>query len=182
MGTSLSGKRIGILVEENFRDPDVVVALRRLRSAGASVMLVGGGTRHAYRGEHGATVVTDCSVAGARSAQLDAVLIPGGEALDRLRECPGVLALLQATHAAGKVVAAFARGARLLVETRMLTGPAGQAASLDTHLLASTLGRPLGLVADGNVIAAPDAFSPEFYVALSQRLEQRAEADQTGPV
>lgn len=182
MGTSLSGKRIAILVEEDFRDPDVIVSLRRLRAAGALVTLVSGGARHAYRGERGATVVTDCSIAGAQPADLDAVLIPGGKALERLRECPDVIALLQAAHAAGKVVAAFARGARLLVEARMLTGIAGQAASLETDVLASSLGRPLGLVADGNVIAASDASSPEFYAALSQRLDRGAGVDTTGPV
>jgi len=172
MRTSLSGKRIAILVEDNFRDPDVTVALRRLRAAGASVTLVGSGMRHAYRGERGTTVVADCSVAGTRPDDLDAVLIPAGEALDRLRESPEVISLLQGAHAAGKVVAAFSQAVQLLVEGNMLTGLARQAASLDTGVLSSSLSRRLGLVADGNVIAARDASSPEFYVALRQRLKQ----------
>jgi protease I len=170
MRASLSGKRIAILVGESFRDSDVVGALHRLRGAGASVTLVGSGPRHAYRGERGAMVVTDCSVAGARSEELDAILVPGGEALGSLRHRPEVIALLQSAHAAGKVVAAFSDSARLLVDAEMLTGAAGQAVSLATDLSDTHLGQPMAVVADGNVIAAPDASSSDFYVVLCQRL------------
>ena len=176
MRTLLSGKRIAILVEDDFHDPDVIVAMRRLRAAGASVTVVGNGTRHAYRGERGTTVVADCSVVGARPEDVDAVLIPGGQAPKRLCECPEVISLLRAAHAAGKVVAAFSQAAHLLLGGNMLTG---RAATLDTGFLTANLDR-LALVADGNVIAAADASSPEFYATLRRKLEQTGNSQPVG--
>jgi putative intracellular protease/amidase len=180
MRTPLSGKRIAILVEDEFRDPDVVVALRRLRAAGASVTLVGSGMRHAYRGERGTTVFADCSLNGMRTADLDAVLIPGGEASERLRQRRDVIQLLLEAHASGKVLGAFSQAVRMLIDADMLRGVAGRAEWLETDALARSLDGAADLLAHGNVIAAHDATSAEFYAALGERLGQ-AEGTQQPP-
>ena len=46
----LTGKRIGILVEEGFEDSELVEPLRAMQNAGARVLVVGSGSHETYLG------------------------------------------------------------------------------------------------------------------------------------
>ena len=54
----LAGKRVAILVEDEFDDRELVGPLEALREAGATVTIVGPAAGTEYRGKHGQAVVS----------------------------------------------------------------------------------------------------------------------------
>src|SRR3989442_15909848 len=75
----LSGKRVAMLVEEEFEDRELTGPLEALRDAGATVTIVGSTAKTEYRGKRGHAVVTSDLAAGAGEMKgLCPVLHPGG--------------------------------------------------------------------------------------------------------
>ena len=82
----LSGKRVAILVEDEFEDLELTGPLEALRAAGAAVAIVGPTRGATYRGKRGeAIVASDLAAGAARMEDFDALLIPGGHAPDKMR-------------------------------------------------------------------------------------------------
>src|SRR5947208_1569976 len=72
----LAGKRVAVLVEEEFEDRELVGPLEALRSAGATVTVVGATAGVHYTGKRGVTVVIADAAAGSVSMKdFDARLI-----------------------------------------------------------------------------------------------------------
>src|SRR5437870_12898969 len=83
---ALTGKRVAMLVEDEFEDRGLVGSLEALCEAGASVMIVGPTAGTAYRGQRGHTAVSSSLPAGsAKITNFDALVIPGGHAPDTMR-------------------------------------------------------------------------------------------------
>src|SRR5437899_7780358 len=86
MAASLQGKRVAILVEDEFEDRELTGPLEALREAGATVTLVGPTAGAEFKGKRGlATVTADVAAGAARMKDFDALVIPGGNAPDRRR-------------------------------------------------------------------------------------------------
>ena len=64
----LSGKRVAILVEDEFEDRELTGPLETLAAAGATVVLVGPTEGQEYRGKRGEAVVKAGLAASARTA------------------------------------------------------------------------------------------------------------------
>ena len=94
MAKSLDSRRIGVLVEDLFEDLELWYPVIRLREAGAGVMLIGTG-KDSYRGKHGLAAEAHGPARSVRPADLDALVIPGGYAPDRMRRDETVLALVR---------------------------------------------------------------------------------------
>jgi len=119
----LRGKRIAILVEEEFEDRELTGPLDALREAGARVMLVGPTAAAQYRGKRGqATVVADLGAGAVRAGDFDAIIIPGGYAPDRMRLRHAMVDLVRDAMAAGKVVATICHGPQMLISAGALRG------------------------------------------------------------
>jgi protease I len=90
---TLSGKRIAILVEQEFEDSELSGPRDALIAAGATVVMVGPISGAEYRGKRGEAVVTSELAAGAAHMKdFDALVIPGGHAPDKMRTpCDGGL-------------------------------------------------------------------------------------------
>ncbi len=119
----LAGKRIALLVEEDFEDREVTGPLEILRRAGADVVLVGptaGVQLHGKRSE--ATVTAEIAAGAAHARDFDAVLIPGGYAPDRMRMRHAMVDLVADAFDAGKTVAAICHGPQLLISANVLRG------------------------------------------------------------
>ena len=83
---SLSGKRVALLVEEDFEDRELTGPLEALREAGATVTVIGPTAGGEFRGKRGqARVAADMAAGAARITEFDALVIPGGYAPDRMR-------------------------------------------------------------------------------------------------
>ena len=119
----LLGKRVAILVEEEFEDFELTGPLELLRAAGATVTLVGPVKGATYRGKRGdATVTADMAAGAARIADFDALVIPGGHAPDRMRMRHAMVDLARDAMDAGKPVAAICHGPQLLISANALRG------------------------------------------------------------
>jgi len=121
--TSLSGKRVAMLVEDEFEDRELTGPLEALRAAGAAVTIVGPAAGTNYRGKRGHAVVTSELAAGsARINDFDALVIPGGHAPDKMRMRHAMVDLVRAAMDAGKPVAAICHGPQLLISADALRG------------------------------------------------------------
>jgi deglycase len=119
----LEGKRIAILAEEDFEDAELMEPLRAMRDAGATVVIVGSGSKRSYRGKRGsAEVEADATADEVDVSDFDAVIIPGGYAPDKMRLHRPMIDLVRKAHAAGKIIAAVCHGPQLLISAEIVKG------------------------------------------------------------
>jgi len=119
----LTGKRVAMLVEQEFEDREVTGPLDALRGAGATVVLVGPTAGAQFTGKRGEAVVTsDAAAGGARMRDFDALVIPGGHAPDRMRMRHAMVDLARDAMEAGKPVAAICHGPQVLISANALRG------------------------------------------------------------
>ena len=101
----LAGKTIGILVAAGYEDLEFWVPYMRMIEAGAKVEIIGtkGGETYTSKSK-GLTARSDVAAHEISADQLDALLVPGGWAPDKLRRDPNILRLVREMHAAGKIL------------------------------------------------------------------------------
>ena len=119
----LTGKRIAMLVEDEFEDRELTGPLDALRAAGATVTLVGPTAGTEFRGKKGEAIVTsDINAGAAKIKDFDAVVIPGGHAPDKMRMRHAMVDLARDAMEAGKPVAAICHGPQVLISANVLRG------------------------------------------------------------
>ena len=120
---SLSGKRVAMLVEDEFEDRELTGPLEALREAGADVTIVGPTKGASFHGKRGhAAVISDMAAGEARMRDFDALVIPGGYAPDKMRLRHAMVDLARDAMDAGKPVAAICHGPQLLISANALRG------------------------------------------------------------
>ena len=120
---TLSGKRVAILVEQEFEDSELSGPRDALLAAGATVVMVGPISGAEYRGKRGEAVVTSELAAGAAHMKdFDALVIPGGHAPDKMRMRHAMVDLTRDAMDANKPVAASCHGPQLLISANALRG------------------------------------------------------------
>lgn len=118
----LAGKRVALLVEEQYQDLEVWVPYYRLLEAGAHVDLVGQKAGQVYKGKFGYPCPATASYADVSARSVDAVVVPGGFAPDFMRRYPEPARFVREAAKAGKVVASICHGAWLLCSADVLRG------------------------------------------------------------
>src|SRR5260221_8243012 len=119
----LSGKRVAMLVEQEFEDRELTGPLEALRAAGATVTIVGPTAGAPFTGKRGDAVVTsDLAAGAARMKDSDALVIPGGHAPDKMRMRHAMVDLARDAMEANKPVAAICHGPSLLISSNSLKG------------------------------------------------------------
>lgn len=120
---SLVGKRVAILVEDEFEDRELIGPMDALRTAGAAVTIVGPTSGTEFHGKRGEAVVTSSLAAGAaRMKDFDALVIPGGHAPEKMRMRHAMVDLVRDAVEAGKPVAAICHGPQLLISVNAVRG------------------------------------------------------------
>ena len=120
---ALAGRRVAILVEDEFEDRELFGPLEALRGAGATVTLVGPAEGASYRGRRGESVATaDMAAGSARMQDFDALIIPGGHAPDRMRMRHAMVDLARDAMNSAKPVAAICHGPQVLISANVLRG------------------------------------------------------------
>jgi protease I len=122
MERRLTGRKVAVLVAEEFEDLELWVPVMRLREEGASVTLVGKEAGKRYRGKQGLTAASDEAAANVRAAELDAIVVPGGWAPDKLRRYPEVTGLVRAIHDRGRVVAMICHAGLVGISAGIVAG------------------------------------------------------------
>src|SRR5258708_39837078 len=106
----LQGKTIGYLVAPEVEDLEYWVPVMRLHEEGAKVITIGL-SKQTICGKHGLEITPDVSIDEApRAEDLDALVIPGGWAPDKLRRNQGVLELGRTINAPGKIIGTICHG------------------------------------------------------------------------
>jgi protease I len=120
---SLKGKRIAILVEQDFEDVELTEPLKAMREAGAQIFIVGSGSQTSYQGKRGkATIKVDIDADKVRADDFDAIIIPGGYAPDKMRLHQPMIDLVKKAHDLGKLIAAVCHGPQLLISAGIVNG------------------------------------------------------------
>ncbi len=118
---TLQGKRVVVLVEEGFEDLEFWVPRMRLEEAGAEV-IVASRKPGTYRGKHCLTATATVAAKDLSPNDVDAVVVPGGWAPDKLRRDPGVLDLVRGVYQQGKIVASICHGGWVLISAGIVAG------------------------------------------------------------
>ncbi len=116
----ISGKRVALLIEQDFEDQEVFEPLESLRAAGAEVVIVGPTAPTDFTGKHGGALTSELAAGHAPASEFDAVLIPGGWAPDRMRMRHAMVDLVRDVAAAGKPVAAICHGPQMLISANVV--------------------------------------------------------------
>lgn len=119
----LARKRVGIFVGPGFEDLEFWVVLMRLQEAKASVRVLGVKAGEVCTSKSGGLTATAEVAAGdCRADDFDALVVPGGWAPDKIRRDPGVVNLVRAVHAQGKIIGSICHGGSVLVSAGILKG------------------------------------------------------------
>jgi protease I len=101
----LKGKRIAVLVEEGFEDLEYWVPFMRLQEEGAEVFSVGPKRGAVVRGKSGGlTAEVERAADEVKPSDVDAIVVPGGWAPDKLRRYPAVVEMVRGVSDQGKIV------------------------------------------------------------------------------
>ena len=119
---SLQGKRVAVLVEQQYQEMEVWYPVYRLREAGCVVELVGPEAGKTYASKLGYPAKSTLAASDAKADQFAAVVIPGGFSPDYIRRSAAMLTLVKDVYAAGKPVAAICHGPWVLCSVRLPQG------------------------------------------------------------
>jgi len=111
-----------ILVEHDYDHVDLEAARTALSVVGATVHVVGPIQGQIYKSRDGQAVAAEFAASALRVADVDAVVIPGGYAADRIRLRHAMVDLVRDAVEAGKPVAAIDHGPSVLVNAKALAG------------------------------------------------------------
>jgi protease I len=172
----LRGTRVAILIEDLYEDSELISPRDALLTAGAQVTIVGPIAGRSYAGKNGDLVTADMDAGGARAADFDAIVVPGGFAPDRMRLRHAMVDLVRDAFAAGKPVAAICHGPQLLINANVLKGRTLTCWPSIAVDVKNAGGRYVDkpVVEDGNLITSrkPDDL-PRFNEALIRQMADR---------
>lgn len=112
---------IGILVEDQFDERELLYPLYRVQEAGYVPLLIGPDAR-TYHGKYGLPASAGSPASRIDAHELAGLVVPGGYAPDRLRRHRDVLELVRAADAAGKPIAAICHAGWVLISAGIVAG------------------------------------------------------------
>ncbi len=119
----LIGKRVAVLVDEGFEDLEFWVTLMRLQEEGARTLVVGARAGETFASKSGGLSATaELAAADAPADTLDAIVVPGGWAPDKLRRHAAVTGLVRGVHDRGKIVGAICHAGLVLISAGIVRG------------------------------------------------------------
>ncbi len=126
----LADRTVTVLVERGFEDLEFWVPVMRLREEGADVQIASPSSGATYTGKHGLTATSDLAARDVAAANVDAVVVPGGWAPDKLRRYDGVKWLVRTAYEQNKIVGQICHAGLVgisagIVDGHRATGSAG---------------------------------------------------------
>ncbi len=118
---TLAGNRILIFVDDGYEDLEFWYPKIRLEEEGA-VVDVAATRKGLYHGKYGYPARAALAYKDVDAAAYDALVIPGGQAPDRIRRHKSALAIVKEIMRAGKPVAAICHGPQVLISADALRG------------------------------------------------------------
>ncbi len=119
---TLNNKTIAILTADLFEESEVLYPQIRLRGAGANVKVLSP-TGQSVKGKNGfAALPVEGAIADVSLDEVDAVVIPGGFAPDKVRQDSAAIELVRGAAQAGKPIAFICHGLWVGVTADILNG------------------------------------------------------------
>jgi protease I len=161
----LRGMRLLMFVDDVYEDLELWYPKLRLTEAGGHVTVAGPQMGGIYRGKHGYPCRADAALAEMEEPDFHGLIIPGGFMPDKLRRDQGVLRLVRAFAAAGKLVAAICHGGWIPISAGVYRGVrvTGSLGIKDDLINAGAIWEDAPVVVDRNFVSSrkPDDL-PDF--------------------
>lgn len=175
---SLKGKRVALLIEDDYQEMEAWYPYLRLQEEGAEVTVVGPGHKDKFHSKLGYEMEATAAIKDVKASDFDAVIVPGGFAPDHMRLCRPMVDLVRDVHAQGKLAAAICHGGWILASAGVAKGRkiTGYLPIKDDVEAAGGTWVDESVVQDGNVITSrtpPDL--PDFARAIVNYLAAEAE-------
>lgn len=123
MNGQTNQKRVAILIEQGVEDSEFQIPYNALKKAGAEVVVLGSRVNEEYKGKQNKVAIkADATTTEAIAADFDAVIIPGGQAPDKMRTNMKTVRFVQDAMNAGILVASVCHGPQVLIEGDLLKG------------------------------------------------------------
>jgi protease I len=175
----LKGKRVAVLVEQQYQEMEVWYPVYRLREAGCQVTLVGPKAGETYPSKLGYPAKADKSINDVSVNDFDCIVIPGGFAPDFIRRSEAMIKLVSTAAEQGKIIAAICHGPWVLCSTQALKGKKATCffAIKDDVSNAGATYVDQEVVRDGNIITSrkPDDL-PAFLTTILQAVKEQSPA------
>jgi len=121
MSGRLDGRKVVVLLAEGFEDLEFWVTVMRLREESAAVTIAGP-TTAPVRGKNGLEAKADVLVADVTSEGVDAVVVPGGWAPDKLRRDENVTRLVRSAYDRGTIVGLICHAGLVGISAEIVKG------------------------------------------------------------
>ncbi len=114
--------RAALLLDAEFQDAEAIYPLYRLQEAGYDVDVLGRAKELDVVGKWGYHIQTTKAVGKAKATDYAIVVVPGGNAPDKMRTFQPFIDFVQDAAAAGAVIAAICHGPELLIDAEIVNG------------------------------------------------------------
>ena len=173
MNQKLAGRKIAIMLEQQYQELEVWYPYYRLKEDGAAVTLVAPQAKQNYPSKLGYPCASDVAAAHVRGGDFDAVIVPGGWCPDFMRRDESMIRFIRQCVEARIVLAAICHGGWMLCCTDALRGKKATSFEAIKHdmINAGAQWVDAECVADGNLITArkPDDL-PAFCRAIIEAM------------
>ncbi len=170
----LNGKRIALLLDQEYQELEVWYPYYRLGEEGADIIRVAPKAGQTYPSKLGYPCVSDAAASDVSASDFDAVVIPGGWCPDFMRRDESMISFMQDCAKARILLAAICHGGWMLCCTDALKGKTATSFVAIKHDMINAGANWVDeqCVVDGNVITSrcPDdlsAFCKAIIAALS---------------
>ena len=116
---ALDGMHVCVLVAEGVEDLEYWVTVMRLREEGARISSVGTKIGPVV-GKNGLAAVADTLASEVDPREVDALVIPGGWAPDKMRRYEAITGLVHAVYEAGKPIGIICHGGLVAISARII--------------------------------------------------------------
>ena len=149
-------RRIAAVVDDIYEDLELWYPRIRLEEEGWKVVVAGPQAGKTCAGKHGYPCTVEAGFADLHARELDALLVPGGFAPDKMRRDARLLDLVRDMNAAGKLIGFICHAGWVLISAGILRGrrATSTVGIRDDMVNAGALWVDEPLVVDGNLISS----------------------------
>ncbi|ABS77727.1 type 1 glutamine amidotransferase domain-containing protein [Coxiella burnetii] len=119
---SIKNKKIIIYAENEYQELELWYPLLRMKEEGAEVTIVGPKKNQVYKSKLGYPVTAEATPDSVSPDKIDALIIPGGYAPDKMRAHKAMTDLVRSVFERQKTVAAICHAAWVLISANIING------------------------------------------------------------